>query len=417
MVAGPLHLMTTSAEGEPMFGCVLKVMIGASLFGAINMLAQTTCGNTELACLLPTALHTNPGTFNFFNEAFATQIGQLPLATPASGFVYTFDKQQGIYISSAESFGPLLAQRTQTIGRHRAYMAFTYQWFDFTELDGNDLNHVPILFSFPSAAESAQVVTETDNRIETKVNQFVVFGTFGLSDRIDVSFAIPFERISMEVTTKGTEFSTTTSATASFTQYLPGEASGIGDVVISSKGTLLKWEEYGLAIGGELHLPTGDEQNFLGTGTVGIKPYLVLARNGKVAPHLNLGYRWNGSSALAVGKNGREQPLPGFFFYTLGADIGLSKRFTLAADWLGQQFFNAPQISTPRSVTATVNGQQTVFSSVVPISGGYNVNNLSLGVKANPWRHLLLLGNITIKLDSGGLRSTVVPLGGISYSF
>jgi hypothetical protein len=103
--------MTTSAEGEPMFGCVLKVMIGASLFGAINMLAQTTCGNTELACLLPTALHTNPGTFNFFNEAFATQIGQLPLATPASGFVYTFDNQQGIYISSAESIGHIWLSR------------------------------------------------------------------------------------------------------------------------------------------------------------------------------------------------------------------------------------------------------------------------------------------------------------------
>jgi hypothetical protein len=97
--------------------------------------------------------------------------------------------------------------------------------------------------------------------------------------------------------------------------------------------------------------------------------------------------------------------------------MGLSKRFTLAADWLGQHFFGAPQISTPRNVTAMVNGQPTVFSSVLPISGGYNVNNLSLGVKANPWRRLLLLGNVTIKLDSGGLRSTVVPLAGVSYSF
>jgi hypothetical protein len=399
-----------------MFGRVLKVMIRASLFGAINMLAQTTCGNTKLACLLPTALHTNSPTFNFFNEAFATQIGQLPLATPASGFIYVFDKQKGIYVASVESFGPLLAERVQTIGRHRAYLAFAYQWFDFTDIDGNDLNHVPILFSFPSA-ESAQVVTETENRVDTKVNQFVLFGTLGLSDRIDVSIAIPIERISMGVTTKGTEFSTTTSATTSFTQYLPGVASGLGDVVISSKGRLLNWEEYGLAVGGELHLPTGDEQNFLGSGTVGIKPYLVLARNGKIAPHLNLAYQWNGTSALAVGQNGKEQSLPGFFAYTLGADIGLSKHFTLAADWLGQHFFDAPQISTPRSVTATVNGQPTVFSSVVPISGGFNVNDLSLGVKANPWRRLLLLGNITIKLDSGGLRSTVVPLGGISYSF
>ena len=398
-----------------MFGRVLKVMIQASLFGAMNMLAQATCGNTKLACLLPTAFHTHPPTFNFFNEAFATQIGQLPLATPASGFIYAFDRQKGIYAASEESFGPLLAERVQTIGRHKVYLAFTYQWFDFTDIDGNDLHQLPILFSFPQ--EDAQVVTETENRVDTKVNQYVFFGTLGVSDRIDVSIAIPLERISMGVTTKGAEFSTTTSATTSFTQYLPGVASGLGDVVISSKGTLLKWEEYGVAVGGELHLPTGDEQNFLGSGAVGIKPYLVLGRNGKIAPHLNLAYQWNESSALAVGQNGREQSLPGFFVYTTGADIGLSKHFTFAADWLGQHFFSAPQISTPRNVPATVNGQPTIFSSVVPISGGYNVDNLSLGVKANPWRRLLLLGNMTIKLDSGGLRSTVVPLAGISYSF
>jgi hypothetical protein len=248
-----------------MFGRVLKVIIQAGLFGAINMLAQTTCGNTKLGCLLPTALHTNVPTFNFFNEAFATQIGQLPLATPASGFILTFDKQKGVYTNAQESFGPLLAERVETIGRHKVYLAFTYQWFDFTDIDGNDLNHMPILFSFPSAV-GAQVVTETNNHIDTKVNQFVAFGTFGVAEHVDISIAIPLERISMEVTTKGTEFSTTTSATTSFTQYLPGVASGFGDVVISGKGMLLKWEEYGLAVGGELHLPTGTEFSRLWCG-------------------------------------------------------------------------------------------------------------------------------------------------------
>jgi len=399
-----------------MFSRALRVTIQISLFSAIGALAQTTCGNTKLACLLPTALHTNPPTFNFFNEAFATQIGQLPLATPASGFIFTFDKQKGVYTASQESFGPLLAERVETIGRHKAYVAFTYQWFGFSNLDGNDLNHLPILFSFPSV-QGAQVVTQTDNHIDTTVNQYVVFGTFGLSDHIDVSLAVPIERISIAVTSKGTEYSTTTSATASFTESLPGIASGFGDVVISGKGTVHQWEKYGLAVGGELHLPTGDEQNFLGSGAVGIKPYIVAARRGKIAPHINLAYQWNGSSALAVGQDGKQHSLPGSFGFTLGADIGFSKRFTFAADLVGQHFYNAPQISTPQNVTATVNVQPTIFSSVVPVNGGYDVDGLALGVKVNPWRNLLLLGNMTIKLNNGGLRATIVPLVGVSYSF
>jgi hypothetical protein len=98
------------------------------------VLAQNTCGNTKLECLLPTALHTNPGTFNFFNQTFATQVGQLPLATPASGFIFTFDKQKGVYIATQESFGPLVAERVETMGFHRVYLAFTYQRFAFDDL-------------------------------------------------------------------------------------------------------------------------------------------------------------------------------------------------------------------------------------------------------------------------------------------
>jgi hypothetical protein len=45
------------------------------------------------------------------------------------------------------------------------------------------------------------------------------------------------------------------------------------------------------------------------------------------------------------------------------------------------------------------------------------MDNLALGLKINPWNKLLLLGNATIKLNDGGLRATVVPLVGISYSF
>ena len=399
-----------------MFSRALKGTILASLFCTATVFAQTTCGNTKLACLLPTALHTNSPTFNFFNETFAIQIGQLPLATPASGFIFTFDKQNGVYKASQESFGPLLAQRMETIGRHKVYVAFTYQWFSFSNIDGNDLKHVPIVFSFP-AAQGAQVVTQTDNRIDTKVHQYVAFGTFGLSDRVDISIAVPFERVSMGVTSKGTEFSTTTPATVSFTQYLAGASSGPGDIVLAGKGTLLKREKYGLAVGGELRLPSGDEQNFLGSGAVGIKPYIVAARRGKFAPHLNLSYQWNSTSALAIGQNGREDSLPGAFGYVLGADMGLSKNFTVTADWVGQHFFDAPRISTPRSVTATVNGQPATFSSVVQINSGYNVDNLALGVKANPWHNLLLIGNVSIKLNDGGLRATIVPLVGVSYSF
>jgi hypothetical protein len=393
----------------------LKMMLLASLLGSLGVSAQGQCGTTKLICLIPTALHTTSSTFNFFNEAFGTQIGQLPLATPASGFIFTFDKTAGVYTASQESFGPLLAERAETIGRHRIYVAFTYQRFNFSEIDGNDLKNLPILFFFPSQT-TPDVVTSTENRLDTKVDQYVAFGTFGLTDRIDVSLAVPFERVSMSLSSKGTEFDTHSTATASFTEVLPGSASGVGDVVLSAKGTVLKHERLAAAVGMELRFPSGDEQNFLGTGAFGIKPYLVLSRRGRIAPHLNLGYQWNADSLLARDLNG-EHRLPAFFAYTGGADIGVTKRVTVVADLVGQYFFDAPQVSTPRTVPALVNNITVGFSSLRQVSGSYNVHNLGVGCKANLVKNLLVTANALIKLDDGGVRARVVPLAGISYSF
>jgi hypothetical protein len=108
--------------------------------------------------------------------------------------------------------------------------------------------------------------------------------------------------------------------------------------------------------------------------------------------------------------------LPGYFEYIGGADIGVSKRLTLAADFVGQHFFDAAQVTTPRVVAGfSVNNQPVM--SIMQANGSYNSNYLAFGLKANPWRYLVLQANIDVKVNDGGLRANVVPFFGISYSF
>ena len=403
---------------------IVRTAILAGLMGPIIASAQT-CGNTTLSCLIPTALHTSGPTFNFLNQAFGEQIGEVPLATPASGFIYSFDKSLGIPVLSQESFGPLLAERAETIGRHKGYLAFTYQRYSFTIIDGNGLKNLPILFSFPSA-QQPQVVTSTQNRIDASLNQYAVYGTFGITDRIEVSFAVPLGRVALGVSSTGTEYSTTTSASTSFTEYLAGTASGIGDVILAAKATVLERENYALAAGLELRFPSGDAKNYLGSGAYGVKPYFVWshrARNtpkldwGRISPHLNLAYQWNGTSVLATGSNGVEDNLPSYFGYAAGADVAFSKRVTGVLDFVGREYFGAAQVSTPQNITAPVNNTPTVFSSIVQVNGSYNVNNLGLGFKVNPWNRVLVMANVTFRLNRGGLRATAIPFVGASYTF
>ncbi len=407
-----------------MLSRTLTFLILAGLFASTSVSAQT-CGNTTLSCLIPTALHTGSSTFNFLNEALGTQIGEVPLATPASGFIYSFDKALGVPVLSQQSFGPLLAERAETIGKQTAYLAFTYQRYSFSVIDGNNLKNLPILFYFPNQ-QNPTVVTYTQNRVDVNLNQYVIYGTFGITDRIDVSFAVPLARVALGVSSKGTEYSTSTPATASFTEYLPGSASGIGDVILAAKGTVHRSDKFDLAAGAELRFPSGDAKNFLGAGAYGFKPYLVLSRAadrstkldwGKIAPHLNVAYQWNGTSVLATDANGTEGNLPSYFGYAAGAELAFTRRITVVADLVGREYFGAAQVSTPRTIMAPVDRQQTPFSSIVQVNGSYNVNNLAIGLKANPWNRILLMANVTFKLNDAGLRATAVPFVGASYTF
>jgi Putative MetA-pathway of phenol degradation len=389
------------------------LLVGALCSQLVCMaVAQNGCattGQAQLYCLIPTALHTPAGEFSFFNTSFATSLAQLPLATPASGIVFEYDSH-GVLTVSNKDFGPIMTERAETIGKHKLFVEFTYQHFSFRNIDGNSLQDVPIVLH--TADDS--VFTQTTNHIATAVNQYAIFGTFGLTSRIDVSIAIPIERVSLGMSTSGTEFSTTSNATKSFQEYIPGEASGFGDVVLGAKGTAWYGKHMALAFGAELRLPSGDATNFLGSGAVGVKPYATLSGNGRISPHANLGYQWNGNSVLNTNSAGQEQQLPTYFLYYFGVDAAATKRVTVVADYLGQEFFNAPRVTTPSPQTIPNRGLS--FPSIEPYTGSYNASNVALGVKLNLWKQLLITGNMLIRVNDGGLHANITPLIGISYS-
>jgi hypothetical protein len=399
------------------------------VFNFSSALAQGPCPTTPLGtklyCLIPNALGlTGPGTgdASFFNAPLGIQLSELPLATPASGFIYTFNKAQSVYTTANESFGPILTERSETIGKYKLYVAFTYQHFGFSSIDGTDLKNVPIVLQYGTGA--GEIDTQTNNRIDAKADQYTAFATFGLTDRIDVSVAIPFERVSLGLSLKGNEFK------IGATQPIPvmfthGEADGIGDVVLAVKGTVWKGSQLGLALGTEVRVPSGDALNFLGSGAVGVKPYFSLSRRGKFAPHVNGGYQWNGDSVLAkrcpaggctAANPGSPEALPMNAFYAFGADWGVTKHLTVVADFLGQRFLDSPRVSQPVSTPIRVQPGLS-YPSIVAERGPFSVNNVAIGMKANLFGHLLATANVLVKANDSGLRSKVVPMAGLSYSF
>lgn len=373
--------------------------------------------------------------FTQFNIALAGQLTAVPLPSPASGFTYTFDSSTGTFRRSTQSFGPILADRAETIGRGRFTVGFSYQYFTFDQLEGMDLFRVPAVFThdnFELGGGRADVVA-TDNSIEATLGQFTAFLTYGLTDRLDLSIAVPIVRTRLSVVSSATIHRVGTAANPRIHFFrdpsvpsgygtqkrftASGSASGLGDVIVRLKANALRTEKAGLALGLDMRLPTGDERDLLGAGAVGAKPFAAISFvRGRIAPHVNLGYQWNGESVLAGNPTqGARAQLPDQFLYVLGADVGIDTRFSLALDFLGQRVFDSPRLVS--TTFTTRNGAATsTFPDIRFDRSSFSETSGAFGFKANLAGRLLVNFNLLFRLNKTGLRDRVTPLFGIEYS-
>ena len=365
--------------------------------------------------------------FAQFGTALTSQLASTPLPSPASGFTYEFDPELGVFERSTQSFGPILGDRAETIGAGRFSFGFTLQRFSFDTIEGLDINRVPAVFTHDSAElrGGREDVVTTVNSIGTRVNQFTTFITYGLNDRLDLSLAIPVVNTDLTIVSNATvqrvgtqdpnihffrEEDGSLGEQRSFTAF--GSASGLGDLTLRVKGRAGN----NLAIGMDIRLPTGDEENLLGVGAPGIKPFLVMSGSaGRFSPHLNFGYTWNGSSVLAGDvATGNASDLPDQANFLLGADFGVSERFTFAFDVIALYILDAPRLQ--RTEFLALDGRSR-FDDINFVNESYSQLSGAVGFKVQMVQGLLLDVNLLFNLDDNGLRDQITPLIGFEYAF
>lgn len=250
----------------------LLVGLAASL---VLSLAPAAASQEKLAYLLPTlfgssglivdsearlptgethSAHFNSSfqqSFGPFNSALATQLAAVPLPAPASGFTYTYDAALGVFSRSTSSYGPILSERAETLGRNRASVSFNYQRFSFDRMEGLSLDAIPAVFTHdnPVAGTGRDDVVTTSNSIGITLSQFTTFFNYGVSDRVDMAIAIPIVSADLNVRSVATvqRIGTTNSAVHFFfkptndtfgeqqTFRKGGTASGVGDILLRLK--------------------------------------------------------------------------------------------------------------------------------------------------------------------------------------
>jgi hypothetical protein len=379
-------------------------------------------------------------------STLTSAIVNFPTPSPAAGFTFEFDPSLGTFVRSTDSFGPIYADRAETIGKGKFSFGFTYSRLTFDEVDGRDLENGELRFVFlheptaelnrqnpgRGAVQAAPFRFETDTIttqlfLDLDADLFVLSATYGILDRLDVSVALPIIRIDVDaraVSTSNNESQTLNApaaggglahifpnGTATQESRFSDDSTGIGDLLLRAKYNFYRQKAVALAGLLELRLPTGDEDDFRGLDTVRVRPFFVASGNFKgIAPHVNLGFDLGDTSKA------KDE-----FLYRVGFDWGFLRWATFAFDILGRWVIDNDRVelgsdqATCRGGTgpACTGGTRDVSRP----DADDHIIDAAVGFKFNPWRNVLILVNVLIPLNDTGLRDDFTPLVGVEVTF
>jgi len=425
--------------------CLGQVCLTSSLHTLVCQLPSTV---TALENLSPTASRyftqdilssTLP-----IDSAVATQLTQLPIPSAAVGAGSTPEGAFG-------NLGPILADRPDTIRQRQLFVGFSFQHFSFNSIDGVGMGSLPLGFTFrqpgPLTPGDTQIFFAREmNNVGFQLDQFVGVATYGATPKTDVLLAVPFDEVSTAVRSSGLKLYVYDSVQKTYLDLsLPSQASiattgsalGFGDVISTVKHQFFSVDNsYSAAIKASLRFPSGDALNYLGTGSWGgnINGLLEYKAQKAPAPHVALGYQWNGASQLVNLVSGSNRRLPGGLQYDVGVDefrTIRNSRLSLTLDLLGSQYRNAQSFDlspvTLNPSPASIKEPEFPATLEAAVQTGslypntYTTANLSAGLKWQPpkkelFQSLVFYANVLAQLNNVGLRSDLVPLIGVAYT-
>jgi hypothetical protein len=331
------------------------------------------------------------------SRALLIELATLPISTSSAGFTYLFNSDLGTRERASSSFGPFFVERALTSGRNQTSFGATFRYSKFDRLDENDLrsgNFVTTATQFRDEPRPFDVETLT-LRIDTRT--VTAFANYGITDRVDVGAALPI--VSMHLSGERTNTyrgSTVPQAAATAT------TTGVADMAITARAHVFGSRASGVTAGAELRLPTGREQDLLGTGEPAIRLLAIGSIEGtRSSAHLNAGYSWGGISREAS--------------CNAAITVAASERFTVVGELLGRWVEGLGRIGQVAAPHPSSSGVDTI--RLLPISTGTVTGVAVAGFKWNVSGRWLVNANVLLPVTDRGLRARIIPAVALDYSF
>lgn len=408
------------------------------------------------------------------SAALALQLSDFPLGPTSATVIYSRD---GAGPEMHQAFGSAYADRATPFGKGRAGVSMTFQNNTFSTLDGVDLNGNGVNFLFANrgpSPDTSDVLQQTVSfRLNRKVTSFIL--NYGVTDRLDVTLVAPLVQVSMDVRvqsrivrvrssldtlqscagqpsrtspngpplrlcqdphgfdnvltlgTQDTYLDLAIIPQTPFNNYgLSGRAAlGPGDLQFRSKFAVVTRPSAALAAAVDVSMPTGDKDNFLGTGAWRARPAVIFSSSvGRVSPHVSVGYTFsNGtlSPLLQTAPATLDLKVPNELNWAAGLDAAVAPRTTVVADFIGRQVRNVQRFTTGQTIFGSGAGvpvDVAAGTDFIPNGAGtFNQSFGIVGLRFNLTGPFFANGSVMFPMAVDGLKPRTSAAFSIDYGF
>ena len=386
---------------------------------------------------IPSAVSQNGSIINFLTVAVGQSVSNVPLGATSSGETFRFEA--GVPVKTSTSAGPILAERSQTLGRGRAIVGVSRTDLPFTSLRGQDIGNLELFFTHQNVTNATSPGCDSIQKgdcsqmglpllenevIHVRLNMSMdvtttaIYATYGLTDLLDVSVVVPLVSTHLRGTseaniipfggTSAVHFfaGTPSNPVLNASRDVTGSAFGVGDVAVRTKMLVRQTPRAALALVGDARFATGDASDLLGAGYFSARGVAALtAMYGPFSPHVNFGYLYrkteNASDAVLA---------------TFGFDHLMAPNVTMALDVLSNLQVGESKLKLPLPVHYDYPFKRVVQPTSIPEMRD-NIVDGSLGFKLTHSSGATAIVNALLPLNAGGMRARTIYTAGLEYAF
>jgi len=362
----------------------------------------------------------------------AIALTTVPVVASSAALVYIRDPKSNYDLRlKSPSLGPSFVERPLTNGRNVFNLGVNYQYSRidfggaFGTADGRDQG-LPLFDNTATFTADGFVQYITKRAfLEARSQSINVFASYGITSRLDVGAVLPITSLRVQGRTEeqydvtrnwnaneGTirvDRPTPTGIKVIFPESSLS-ASGIGDISLRFKYSLIERAGDAVALMGDVRVPSGDEEQLLGAGKSSLKLSLL-------ASVATVGHAWVHSEAAYTSGGLTDE-----IVYKAGIDRPFNRQLTASLSFLGRSLLDAALPERVATVRRTVNTGPTGERAIVVdrffwSSEQVNLMQLAAGAKLNLGGDWLLSGTVLIPLNRTGFQPGITPAIGLEHKW